>query len=508
MSRILTAADRNRLIRLASTLSKGSSVRRSILRMAREMEVTEKDIDKAKTLSGVDPALAKFIVETGLKDGDTSDDKIQMSKATESAGKLNPSQTTMQLSKTLGMAISMLLGKMPLGGDLGAIISADNHILDGHHRWSAAIAAGGPGITVGGYKAKLKGDDLLKVLNIITKGMFGRNKGNPGSGNIKAYTPANAEKMLREMSEKGTKFLSAEQVQEGLTRLGGSVDEGIAKMSENIGKVSKKVPSWAPARSDMPVINEKDLPATSQALNSGIVNWNNPLKLQERQAMTRLASTLPKGSSERRTLLAMLKSAAPIGSGKNGYIAMYKGKKVEVMADTQLEARDLAADHFRARKPYDVTVMLAEKGGKQVTHMPLFASKSASMFPDGVLDDEELDELTPEQRRAWKGYEVSMTYEVWSHEDVEHGDTDDRGWEFEDEHEETLEDVSHTLSNQSWLEWSTSGHPGKRDWIISQAEEDFRTGDRTINHALVTRKDGQPLSKAEVAYLNKKLYIR
>ena len=508
MSRTLTAADQKRLVRLASTLPKGSSERRSILRMAREMEVTERDVEKAKTLSGVDPNLAKHIVETGLKDGDKRDDVIPMGKATESAGKLKPSQTTMQLPKTLGMAIAMLLGKMPLGGDLGAIISADNHILDGHHRWSAAIAAGGPGVSVGGYKAKLKGADLLKVLNIVTKGMFGRNKGNPGSGNIKAYTPANAEKVLREMTEKGTQFLSAEEVQEALSRLGGSVEEGIAKMSENIGAVSKAVPSWAPDRADMPVINEKDLPATSQALNKGIVNWKNPLKVQERQAMTRLASTLPKGSDERRTLLAMLKSAAPIGSGENGYIARYKGKRVEVMADTQYEAQQIAAKHFRARKPYEVSVMLAEKGGKQVTHMPLFASKSASMFPDGVLDDEELDELTPEQRRAWKGYEVSMTYEVWSHEDVEHGDTDDKGWEFQDEHEDTLEDVTHTLSNQSWLEWSTSGHPGKHDWIISQDEEDFRTGDRTINHAFVTRKDGQRLSKAEVAYLNKKLYIR
>ncbi len=506
-SRLPPAADRNRLVRLASTLPEGSDARRTILRMARDMEVTERDIQKAKTLSGVDPALAKYIVETGLKDGDTRDDKIQMGKTTVSAGKLKPSQTTMRLDKTLGMAIAMLLGKMPMD-DIGAIISDDNHILDGHHRWSAAIAAGGPGVSVGGYKAKLKGADLIKVLNIITKGMFGRNKGNTGSGNIKDYTPAKAKKMLREMAEKGTEFLSSDQVQQGLTRLGVSVEEGIEKMAENIGKVSKAVPSWAPAREQMPVINEKDLPATSQALNTGIVNWNNPLKVQERRAMTRLASTLPKGSSERRTLLAMLKSAAPIGSGKNGYIAMYKGKKVEVMADTKLEARDLAAEHFRARKPYDVTVMLAEKGGKQVTHMPLFASKSASMFPDGVLDDEELDELTPEQRRAWKGYEVSMTYEVWSHEDVEHGDTDDKGWEFQDEHEDTLEDVSHTLSNQSWLEWSTSGHPGKRGWIISQDEEDFRTGDRTINHAFVTRKDGQPLSKAEVAYLNKKLYIR
>ena len=270
--------------------------------------------------------------------------------------------------------------------------------------------------------------------------MFGRTKGNPGSGNIKAYTPANAEKVLREMIEKGTEFLSPEEVQEALTRLGGSVEEGIAKMSENIGAVSKAVPSWAPDRSDMPVIDKKDLPTTSQALNKGIVNWNNPLKVQERQAMTRLAATLPKGSSERRTLLAML--------------------------------------------------------------------KAASMFPDGVLDDEALDELTPEQRRAWKGYKVSMSYEVWHQADYAHGDTDDKGWEIQDEHEDTLEDVTHTLSGQSWLHWSSSGTVGRYDWLISQPEEDFRTGSNTYYNAFVTRKDGQRLSKAELDYLNKKLYLR
>ena len=57
-----------------------------------------------------------------------------------------------------------------------------------------------------------------------------------------------------------------------------------------------------------------------------------------------------------------------IGSGENGYIARYKNKRVEVMADTQYEAQQMAAKHFRARKPYEVTVMLAELGGKQVTH--------------------------------------------------------------------------------------------------------------------------------------------
>ena len=64
-----------------------------------------------------------------------------------------------------------------------------------------------------------------------------------------------------------------------------------------------------------------------------------------------------------------------IGSGDNTYIARYKRQQVVVMADTSYEAQQIAAKHFRARKPYEVSVMLAEKGGKQVTHMPLMASE-------------------------------------------------------------------------------------------------------------------------------------
>lgn len=52
----------------------------------------------------------------------------------------------------------------------------------------------------------------------------------------------------------------------------------------------------------------------------------------------------------------------------NGYVCFYKGKKVEVMADTTLQARDKAVIIFKAKKAYDVTVMLAEINGKQYTH--------------------------------------------------------------------------------------------------------------------------------------------
>lgn len=56
----------------------------------------------------------------------------------------------------------------------------------------------------------------------------------------------------------------------------------------------------------------------------------------------------------------------------NGYIAFYRGKKLEVMADTSYRAQQKAAAQFKAKKSYEVTVMLAEKRGEQVTHTPDF----------------------------------------------------------------------------------------------------------------------------------------
>ena len=81
------------------------------------------------------------------------------------------------------------------------------------------------------------------------------------------------------------------------------------------------------------------------------------------------------GQGDLHELSDIAKSAAkPLGKGRNGYIAYYKRKQVEVKADTSLEAQEIAAEHFRARKRYEVSVVLAEKGGRQVTHDPVFAS--------------------------------------------------------------------------------------------------------------------------------------
>lgn len=42
------------------------------------------------------------------------------------------------------------------------------------------------------------------------------------------------------------------------------------------------------------------------------------------------------------------------------YIAFYKGRQLTVSADTSYLAQQLAAKLFKAKKSYDVTVMLAD----------------------------------------------------------------------------------------------------------------------------------------------------
>ena len=52
----------------------------------------------------------------------------------------------------------------------------------------------------------------------------------------------------------------------------------------------------------------------------------------------------------------------------NGYICMYKGKRIEVYAETSYQAQLKAAAQFKARKSYEVTVTLAERAGEPVIH--------------------------------------------------------------------------------------------------------------------------------------------
>ncbi len=51
------------------------------------------------------------------------------------------------------------------------------------------------------------------------------------------------------------------------------------------------------------------------------------------------------------------------------YIAFYRGKQIEVKAMRSFDAQEIAAKAFKARKSYEVTVMLAARpDGTEVIH--------------------------------------------------------------------------------------------------------------------------------------------
>ena len=54
----------------------------------------------------------------------------------------------------------------------------------------------------------------------------------------------------------------------------------------------------------------------------------------------------------------------------NGYKAFYKGKDIEAYAESSYEAQKKASAIFKAKKSYDVTVILCEKDGKQAVYTP------------------------------------------------------------------------------------------------------------------------------------------
>lgn len=52
------------------------------------------------------------------------------------------------------------------------------------------------------------------------------------------------------------------------------------------------------------------------------------------------------------------------------YIAFYKGKEITVNALRSFDAQEQAARIFKAKKSYEVTVMLAAKDDEPVIHHP------------------------------------------------------------------------------------------------------------------------------------------
>ncbi len=76
--------------------------------------------------------------------------------------------------------------------------------------------------------------------------------------------------------------------------------------------------------------------------------------------------------STRALNLVQIKQINLKGFQMNGYKAFYKGKTIEVFADSSYQAQLKAAQVFKAKKAYEITVILCEINGDQVIHAASF----------------------------------------------------------------------------------------------------------------------------------------
>ena len=203
-------------------------------------------VDKEKFPNPLPRSLAKDFLNKGLEDGQSQDDRIRTQTVTIPAARLKPSQTAVYLSKCLGMAIGGVKG-----GNLGSIVSADDYILDGHHRWGATMI-NQPTAAVTGIRVMLPIGDLIPILRAVGDAFGNQRRGEP-SGGDKNIFEATDKDIVDAMNGKGMdpRFWSKDKAEMWLKDLG-----GISVLKDRIKIIQRtKPPAGAPPRIQMPVID-------------------------------------------------------------------------------------------------------------------------------------------------------------------------------------------------------------------------------------------------------------
>lgn len=243
----------------------------------KEIEVLGQE--KPIPLSKIPTAVAKVAVSSGQKDNNQVDDIVMSKKASIAVKDLKPAQTEIIKEKAFGMAIKFLGRGEWDGVDLEAIISSDNYIMDGHHRWAAVFLID-KNAKIAGTVINLPGPALVSVLNIVTKAMG--KSGNPGQGDIATFTGAQFEPIITKALAEGIKGqypIPVEKVRAALAKVpGANGDPEKAKqiMMANADALPKQIMPDAPERVDMPVIGPEEVQKVANVIKNGVVDFTKP----------------------------------------------------------------------------------------------------------------------------------------------------------------------------------------------------------------------------------------
>lgn len=209
----------------------------------------------------------KQFFRQGYKDGSNVDDTVETRPVKIPASQLKPSQDAVYLGKALGMAIGGVEG-----GSLDAIISQDNRILDGHHRWAATIF-NNPKARVGGVQAQLKIGDLIPVLRQAGDAL-GNNRGLPPKGgdvNIFKATLQDVRDAVYDGKHMNPQFYNREQAVEWFERTGEKKIQNSLNILQRVGP-----PAGAPPRAEMPRVTPDQVKNVANKLAGGAIDVRKP----------------------------------------------------------------------------------------------------------------------------------------------------------------------------------------------------------------------------------------
>tara|TARA_Y100000034_G_C6812225_1_gene365083 strand:+ start:95 stop:1039 length:945 start_codon:yes stop_codon:yes gene_type:complete len=259
--------------------SKWSSFKKQQMIMENWRKYTEGELLTEKKIPGFDPKqfpnplpgdVSKDYMAKGWDDS-PDDEQTDQNKADDivqvemdsgnSAQELMPSQNAVFLGKALGMS---MVPKLSSGGNIGAVISEDNHILDGHHRWAATMLAN-PTAQILGTQIMLPIQQLIPVLRAAGDAYGNPRKGEPKGGDVNVFSkeaalPETVQAMIETGKYMNPEFYNKEKLAAHVEKIGGieAVVEAVQKMQAQGAKAyNGSGVDNAPPRKQMPVLEPK-----------------------------------------------------------------------------------------------------------------------------------------------------------------------------------------------------------------------------------------------------------
>lgn len=335
--------------------------------MLNEIEVLGQQ--KVIPLDQIDIDTAKNAIRNGRKDSNQTDDVAMHKKAAISVKDLKPAQTEIIKEKAFSMAIGMLMKGKWDNQDLESIISNDNYIMDGHHRW-AAVSLISPNAKVIGTVNNLPGVALVSVLNIVTKSMG--KSGNLGKGDIASFTGTNFDPLITDAMQNGLKGdfpIDAKTITQAMAKIpgaNGDAEKGKQIMMTNADQLPKKIMPGAPKRVNMPVIAPAEVSKVLAAISQGLIDFTKPYapttNIQKNKNMNELRLTSYGVKDILKTILDRIDLLPKLGFDRFKDVIYYlKNGDIEEQKELEAKLKGLGVNVVYESKERQLRKMVREE---------------------------------------------------------------------------------------------------------------------------------------------------